>query len=284
MLEELLALGFDTVELGHGIRVSLMPGIEKVYREGRVRFSSLHNFCPLPVEITRAAPDCFVFTSPRKEERERAIKLTRQTIDFAARLGAPRVVLHGGRVTMKPITRRLIAMATAGQHLSPPYAKAKREAVMEREAAAPVYLQRLHEALEVILPYAEERGVKLGMEGRHSYEEMPSEREFGPLLEAFPALGYWHDFGHLQVKENLGFVDHAEWLSTVAPRLIGCHLHDVRWPGEDHRAPFTGGGVRYDRLVPLLPRETLWVWEMSTARSGEEISHSLQQWKERFGV
>lgn len=284
MLEELLALGFENIELGHGIRVSLMPGIEKVYREGRVRFSSLHNFCPLPVEITRAAPDCFQFTSPRAEERQRAVRLTRQTIDFAVRLGAPKVVLHGGSVAMKAITRPLLAMASAGQHLSGPYARAKQQAVVEREAAAPVYLARLQEALKELLDYAGERGVQLGLEGRHSYEEMPSEREFGPLLESFPTLGYWHDFGHLQVKENLGFVDHAEWLAKVAPRLIGCHLHDVRWPGEDHRAPFTGGSVRYEKLVPLVPGGMLWVWEMSTTRAAEEITTSLQEWKERFGT
>ncbi len=282
MLQELLEFGFDAVELGHGIRISLLPGIEKVCQRGEVRISSLHNFCPLPIEITRAAPDCFEFTSYRKEIRERAIRETFKTIDCAVRLGASRVVLHGGRVVMKPVTPTLIEMAANGQHLSPAYARAKWQAVQKRETVAPLYLERLREALTRITDYAGERGVRLGLEGRHSYEELPSEREFPALLEAFPSLHYWHDFGHLQVKANLGLVDHAEWLAKVAPRLLGCHLHDVRWPGRDHLAPFHGGSVDYDRLMPLLPKETLLVWEISSRRSREEIARSLEQWKERF--
>jgi hypothetical protein len=49
MLREIKSeLGFDLIELGHGIRLSLMPGIQNVFDAGEVQFSSLHNFCPLP--------------------------------------------------------------------------------------------------------------------------------------------------------------------------------------------------------------------------------------------
>ena len=51
MLREIKELGFDEVELGHGIRISLMPGIQQMYDAGKVKFTSLHNFCPLPVEV-----------------------------------------------------------------------------------------------------------------------------------------------------------------------------------------------------------------------------------------
>src|SRR5204863_6699499 len=89
MLREIKELGFDLVELGHGIRLSLMPGIQEMFNAGEVRFSSLHNFCPLPVEVMVASPDCYQFSSIYPNERERAIKQTFQTIDFAVRLGAP---------------------------------------------------------------------------------------------------------------------------------------------------------------------------------------------------
>src|SRR5439155_10340588 len=67
-------LGFDLIELGHGIRISLMPGIQKMFDAGKVRFSSLHNFCPLPVEVMAASPDCYKFSAAHPDERERAIK------------------------------------------------------------------------------------------------------------------------------------------------------------------------------------------------------------------
>ena len=73
-----------------------MPGIQKMFDAGEVRFSSLHNFCPLPVEIMAASPDCYNFQLRQPKERERAMKQTFQTIDFAERLNAPFVVLHLG--------------------------------------------------------------------------------------------------------------------------------------------------------------------------------------------
>src|SRR5436305_15073327 len=96
MLREIKELGFNRVELGHGIRISLMPGIQKMFEAGEVTFSSLHNFCPLPVEVLHASADCYQFSTPWSTQAERAVKQTFQTIDFAERLGAPFVVLHCG--------------------------------------------------------------------------------------------------------------------------------------------------------------------------------------------
>ena len=60
-----------------------MPGIQKMAEAGKIKFSSLHNFCPLPVEVLGASPDCYQFSSAIPNERERAVKQTFQTIDFA---------------------------------------------------------------------------------------------------------------------------------------------------------------------------------------------------------
>src|SRR5439155_1497233 len=134
---------FDLIELGHGIRLSLMPGIQKMFDAGQVRFSSLHNFCPLPVEVMMASPDCYQFSAVSSEERERAVKQTLQTIDFAARLDAPFVVLHLGEVNMAPVTDHLIKLATNGAYLSRKYVRLKVGAVQKREKIAPAYLQRV---------------------------------------------------------------------------------------------------------------------------------------------
>ena len=115
MLKEIIDLGFDHVELGHGIRISLIPGIQKMHETGKVKFTSLHNFCPLPVEILAASPDCYRFSSRYPKERDRAVKQTFQTIDFAQRLGAPFVVMHLGEVPMKQVTDPLIKLARNGQ-------------------------------------------------------------------------------------------------------------------------------------------------------------------------
>src|SRR5207244_692968 len=183
MLREIRALGFNLIELGHGIRISLMPGIQKMFDAGEVRFSSLHNFCPLPVEVMMASPDCYKFSVVSSEERERAVKQTFQTIDFAARLNAPVVVLHLGEVNMRPITDRLIELAKTGRYFSRKYVKLKIGAVKKREELARVYLQRVKDCLFRIIDYAESKDVKIGLESRRGYEEIPSERELPSLLD-----------------------------------------------------------------------------------------------------
>lgn len=286
MLREIkTGLGFDLVELGHGIRISLMPGILKAFDAGKVRFSSLHNFCPLPVEVMGASPDCYQFSSGYAAERERAVKQTCQTIDFAERLGALFVVLHLGRVRMKPITDELIDLAKNGGLLSRKFVRKKITAVKEREELGPHYLERVKDCLRRILDYATGKNVTLGIEGRRSYEEIPSERELPALLDEMnsPQVGYWHDFGHIQIKENLAFLDHEEWLRTIGPRAFGAHVQDCIWPAHDHQPPFAGG-VDLPKLVPLLPKDCQFVWEISPRQTADEIRRSVEIWKKRFGA
>ena len=285
MLREIKGeLGIDLIELGHGTRLSLVPGIQKMFDAGEVRFSSLHNFCPLPVEVMVASPDCYKFSAVSSEERERAVKQTLQTIDFAARLNAPFVVLHLGEVNMSPITDQLIELAKTGRYLSRKYVRLKIGAVQKRERIALRYLQRVKDCLRRVIEHASSKNVRIALEGRRGYEEIPTERELPGLLEEMDCaqVGYWHDFGHLQIKENLGFIDHAEWLRLIGPRAFGCHVQDCIWPAKDHEAPFTGA-VNFEKLVPLLPTNCLFVWEMSPNKTADVIRRSVQTWKERFG-
>src|SRR3954471_9733376 len=175
MLREIKDLGFNRVELGHGIRISLMPGIQKMFEAGGVAFTRLPNLCPLPVEIMQASPDCYKISAAYSKERERAIRHTFQTIDFAQRLGAPFVVMHCGEVEMNPITDELIALVKNGEMLSREYVRRKVKAVKKRESDAPPYLERVKDALKRIAEYAAKKNVRLGVEGRRGYEEIPSE-------------------------------------------------------------------------------------------------------------
>src|SRR5438874_3754184 len=284
MLREIVDLGFERIELGHGIRISLMPGIQKMYESGKVKFSSLHNFCPLPVEVLHASPDCYRFSFPYLRERERAVKQTFQTIDFAERLGAPFVVMHLGEVSMHPNMDSFVKLARKRESLSRDYVRQKIRAVEKREAASAAHMERVKDCLKRIVEYAASKKVKFGIEGRRGYEEIPTERELPALLDELnsPQVGYWHDFGHIQIKENLALLDHAEWLRQIGPRTFGCHVQDCIWPAQDHQPPFTGD-VDLAQLVPLLPKDCAWVWDMSLRKTTDEIQRSVKIWKERFG-
>ena len=65
MLREIRDLGFEYAELSHGIRLSLMPGILDAVDAGEIKISSLHNFCPLPMGVTHAAPNLYEFSAEK---------------------------------------------------------------------------------------------------------------------------------------------------------------------------------------------------------------------------
>lgn len=283
MLGEILDLGFQRIELGHGTRVSLLDGIRKRVKDEGLEISSVHNFCPLPVEIRGSAPDCYEFTSHRVSDRERALKLSYRTIDFAVEIGAPFVVLHLGTIPLRQDSKALMRFVEKGRIYSREFVKTKLRVVQGRAKAASVYYERAREALGHLVEYAAARNVHLAVESRQNYEQIPSEPEMLTLLNEInsPWLGYWHDFGHVQIKENLALLNHQEWLGLIRHRLFGCHLHDVRWPDHDHRPPLSGM-IDFEKLIPLLPDNCLCVWEMSPRRKIDEIQIARETWRERF--
>ena len=283
---EARALGFDHIEISHGTKVSLLPGLMQAFDSGQIQVTSLHNFCPPPVEVIMDAPDAYEFTSHRDYERERAVNLSKQTIQMAARFKAPRVVLHMGSVPIRRFTDRLEDMVRRGEIYSRKYTDLKLQFVTQREKVSAFYLDRARAALDALLPVAQEYQVMLAVETRSHFEQVPNEREMLVLMEEYkdnPWLGAWHDFGHVQRKANLGLLNHEEHLAAIAPYLKGCHVHDVEWPAKDHRVPLTAGGVDFDRLLPLVPTHVPLVWELSPSQKRGTVLGARQTWKQRYG-
>ena len=286
MIEEIVALGFSHIELSHGMSVAKVPGIRKALQRGIFTCAGVHNFFPSPVEVMIDAPDAYEFTSHRPTERQRALDLTLRTLDLAAELKAEYLVLHMGSVPLNPDkwSRRLTAMVAEGRQTHPEYVKAKLEFVRKREKIGPLYYHRALDALTAIAARAAALGIKLAIESRSHYEDVPSEREMEALQEHFadnPWVGYWHDFGHVQLKHNLGLLDHCEWLERIAPHLIGGHVHDVEWPARDHRVPFSGT-LDYAAILRYFPPDCPLVWELSPTREDDDIRDALAVWKATF--
>lgn len=286
MIEEIVDLGFPHIELSHGMTIAKLPGIMQAYERGIFTCSGVHNYFPAPVEVMIDAPDAYEFTSHRAFDRQRAMDMTFRTLDIAAQFKAGYLVLHMGSVPLNPkkFTKALTAtVAEGGQHTTA-YTKAKIDFVKKREKVGPLYFHRAAEALEKIAARAAEVGVKLAVESRSRFEDMPTEREMIALQDRFaddPWVGYWHDFGHVQLKHNLGLLDHIEWLEKISPRLIGGHVHDVQWPARDHRVPYSGT-LNYAELLPYFPAGCPLVWELSPTREAREIRTAHQRWKSEF--
>jgi sugar phosphate isomerase/epimerase len=284
MLREVRELGFEFAELSHGTRISLLPGILDAVDAGEIKISSLHNFCPLPIGVNYSAPNLYQFTADRGRERELALRYTMKTLEFASRVKAPLVVLHLGSVEMKDYSGKLKEMLAAGEKDSPRYAKLCTEMAEKREAKKVKFVERLYESLGKIVPEAESRGVKLGCENREALEEIPFEDDFMFLFREFPspAVTYWHDIGHAQIKENLGFIRHAMHLESLAHRLAGFHIHDVQPPARDHCAPGTGS-VDFAALQPHVKPQHIKVFEFSPTMTVEELKTGVAHVKKIWG-
>jgi sugar phosphate isomerase/epimerase len=284
MLREICELGFEYAELSHGIRISLLPGILEAVDAGEIKISTLHNFCPLPIGVSHAAPNLFKFTSLDARERENAYRHSVKTIETAARLKAQLVVLHMGCIEMKDYTDRLLDMLGNGEKDSPKYRKLCVEAEEKREQKKERHVQLAGEMLLRLLEQAKRYGLKLGVENREALEEIPLESDFGFFFREFedPLICYWHDTGHAQIKENLGFIQHPMHLESMADRLAGFHIHDVQFPGRDHCPPGSGM-IDYAALKPFVRPDHIKVFELSPGVPVEELQTGIAHLKSIWG-
>lgn len=284
MLREIRDLGFEYAELSHGTRISLVPGILEAVQAGEIKISSLHNFCPLPMGVNHAAPNIYQFSADRPRERELAEKQTIKTLEFATKVGAGAVVLHLGSIDMKDYTDRLLELVQQGQKETPKYERLCAEVDEKRESKKEAYFERVKESVKKLLPEAEARGIRFGAENRESLEELPLDSDFQFMFRELssPNIGYWHDTGHAQIKENLGFIHHVMHLENLAAGLVGMHIHDVQFPGRDHRPPGTGC-IDFAALKPFVKPNTIKVFELSPSLTVDEVRSGVAHVKSIWG-
>jgi len=271
MLKEMAGLGFERVELSHGIRITLVPGILRAVEEGVVRVGSTHNFCPLPMGVHQAAPNYYQPSSGSEQEREQWVRQTKKSLDFAAQVGAAAMVCHLGSVRYLWLQPQRHLEAYLGRHPAaaqsgdPAYRSLVEKAFRKLRDRMEPYWERTQDCLRGVLDYAAEKNVRLGLENRESFCELPLDADFPQLLASMPPpspAGYWHDCGHGQLKEDMGLISHRGQLEANAARQLGFHLHDVDQAGNDHQ-PVGSGTVDFDMVSSFWRPEHLLVIELS---------------------
>lgn len=279
MLQEIRELGFTHVEISHGLKFSKWPGVKEAVKHGVVAVSSLHNFCPQPVETMSSSPNCYQFSDERLSQRMTAVRHTILTIENAAMLGAKAVVLHLGWAGPRGASDKVETSIRDHGCFSRATAQAKIRALETRNKASREVMGRVRECLEKIVPVATEHGIKLGLECRESFEEFPHRLEMDELLRDFPSetVGYWHDVGHAARQHYLTWDDHEAMLTRWGGRLIGCHVQDFSAPDEDH-LPLEEGELDWPKLLRQFPQDYLAVLEINPQTSREQVIRSQELW------
>jgi sugar phosphate isomerase/epimerase len=138
--------------------------------------------------------------------------------------------------------------------------------------------------LDEILPYAAEKGVRLGLENREKFEELPVDEDLPALLQTLsrPAIaGYWHDTGHAELKERMGLTTQQRLLEENAARLLGFHLHDVDADGHDHQ-PVGRGRVDFRMVRRFWQPHHRLVLELSPHAGAAEVLESRKRIEDLF--
>jgi len=270
-------LPISGVELDYRLPAPVFHQICPALRKTGIPVTSLHNFCPLPLDFlkTGGGGDLFSLSDIRRDERQEAVKRTLQTIEHAHDLEAKAVVLHCGRVEMPAETQQLYDRFRQGNTLSEDTLLWLEEKITARDRLKPAHLDALCFSLEKLLTAADRRHVHLGLETRYHYHELPGPDDFQPLLQKFDGapIGYWHDTGHAFINEQLGLIAEGGLLENLSDQLIGIHLHDAEGL-EDHLPPGSGR-IDFAALASQLAPGVLQVLELRPGTPVDAVRQGL---------
>ena len=284
LVDEIKSLGFKNLELNFSLSSEMVEGIALLQKSGEIKVSSLHNYCPLPEGQNSfdASPDYYSLASLDESERQKAVENTKNTIDTANKLQAKAVVLHSGRVEIPETTKSLIRLFDARKKDSKKYNQIKDKLLEDRQKGLKPHLDAVLKSIDALIGYADESDVLLGVETRFYFREIPSFDEIGIILDRFKGscVHYWHDVGHAQVMENLGFFKHRDYLESYKDRLIGIHIHGVRGC-RDHLSPFESD-LDLNIIVPYVKKDTIKVVESHHSASREDLIIARERLEKLF--
>jgi sugar phosphate isomerase/epimerase len=264
---------------GERIEINYMPTreqLEQLLARPDLVVSSVHNICPRPTDArgTRIPDPSLVAAD--EAERRHAVALTKATMDLARRLGTDAIVVHAGELVVSPEDeQRLDALYREGNAEQDEFAALRERIVAARRAVAGPAIARLIASLRDLVPYAEITGVRLGLESRQDYRDIPALEDCAAIFGAFtsPMLGYWHDTGHAERQANLGYTPHEAWLRQLGSRLVGFHLHDCLGL-RDHLIPGRGR-VDFGMVVSYLRADTVPACEFDFYEEVADIREGL---------
>lgn len=278
LIEKLRHLDIDGVELDYRIRSEMVPGIKKALRKYNLGVSSIHNYFPVPEVFPQrqGSGDFFNLAGLDPEERRKSIQWSTRTIKMAAEFGAGAVVLHCGKVSMNPRIedlRHAFEQRTLENEATRSFIDKK---LTEYQSKKPPHLDALRFSLEKLVTAARKHGVRLGLENRNHYHELPGMDDFEALFADFSGapIGYWHDTGHEHVMTLLGFYPVGMPLRKFSDHLIGIHIHDAVGM-HDHLPPGSGEFDFNQTIINFEKQKVTGVFELNPEVSLEAAANGI---------
>ncbi len=266
-------IGFTRFELNHAVNSAMLRGVNL----NGSRIVSVHEPCPADVSVGMLRTRNWLISATTEPERQQGVAAIQRTIDMAHRLGASAVIVHPGRVEIETGPElSMMEMVRQDESQTPEFRTAKEQMTTARHKHGEANVVAVRRSLVELAEYAARLHVRLGLENRYHYHEIPSPDELDLFLSIGyeDIIGFWYDVGHAQTLDRLGFYPHAEWLKRFASRMIGVHLHDVVGV-DDHRSAGSGQ-VDWGMVARYLPKDALRTCEFQNYNSPEQISAGVE--------
>ncbi len=266
-------LGYTGFELNHEVDSAMLNGLPL----SSYRITSIHEPCPADISTAELKARDWLISSLEEESRQQGVRAIQRSINLAQELGVSVIVVHPGKVDIdRQLEPAVWSLFETGQAGTPAYQEAKERLIDGRAAAADAHLDAVRRSLVELADYAGRTGVRLGLENRYYYQDIPLLDEMGMLLELTndERIGFWYDVGHAQALENLGLVAHEVWLKRYAPRMLGVHLHDLKGL-KDHFAAGLGE-IDWDMVAANLPEDAIRVCEFRSFNQPAQVAAAMQ--------
>ena len=271
LIDELNDLGFGAVELSRHLTRDQIEQLKPYL--GRTKPCSIHNFCPILPDHPQSdsGSDPIHLSSLDISERKQAVRCTVRTMEMAADLEIPIVVLHLGEVDTYDRSYLMYDFYDYGEREFEAFSDKVSEAMDWRERKQAKHQDAVLFSLDELNELALRMDLYLAIENRPRFYQIPNFDEVEMFFDAFAGsnMRYWHDAGHAILQERVGLCWSNRWLEAYKDHLIGVNLHDLKDLEEYHPPSF--GDVDFDDVFAELPADVLKVLEVRHGTAEEVV-------------
>ena len=262
LFDELKDLGFEKLELSRHLTLDQVEQLKPYLHVNPP--CSIHNFCPILPGTSQAGAeqDKILLSSLNADERKEAVRRTIQTMELAAELETPIVVLHLGEVDTYDRSYLMVDLYNYGEREFEAFHQKVTEATEWRKRKEEKHRDAVLRSLDELNERALRMELCIAIENRPHYYQIPNFDEIELLFEEFygSPMRYWHDIGHAARQEKLGVCWADKWLAQYSEHLVGVNLHDLK--GLEAYHPPGTGDLEWDDIFAQLPADVLKVLEI----------------------
>lgn len=271
-----VGMGFRRIELGLTKKPAAMDGLVESQRETGMEIPSLIAGCRDPHNGSMVVDH---LGSLEPEIRERALVSVLRHVRLAKTWGCRTIVVRGSRIEdavlaakARELEVRCIEEKKNGnrESLSDDVQAFVSRVAIGSHRQVQEFCRSLHSIMQ------EEPDVTFALEPGRAIDDLFGFDVMGWVLDDLGSRGlaYWHDVGHIHMRETLGLPPQGKWLDAYGSHMVGIHLQDAA--EQETEMPIGRGSVDFKLLAEYVPGGAERVVEIGPRHGRAEILNSVR--------